>query len=92
MEGVISWQNLLEIGNNASEGNLRARLANIAINQVVIMETRVNYAVSEKEVSCDDIDKDDMGDRVDLLTRLTGVTGQQARLGSHGLYSAVLVV
>ena len=92
MEGVISWQNLLEIGNNASEGNLRARLANIAINQVVIMETRVNYAVSEKEVSCDDIDKDDMGDRVDLLTRLTGVTGQQARLGSHWLYSAVLVV
>ena len=33
-----------------------------------------------------------MGDRVDLLTRLTGVTGQQAPLGSHGLYSAVLVV
>jgi len=33
VEGVISWQNLLEIGNNASEGNLRARLANIAINQ-----------------------------------------------------------
>ena len=92
MEGVISWQNLLEIGNNASEGNLRARLANIAINQGVIMETRVNYAVSEKEVSCDDIDKDDKGDRVDLLARLTGVTGQQAPLGSHGLYSAALVV
>ena len=42
VEGVISWQNLLEIGNNASEGNLRARLANIAINQVVIMETRLS--------------------------------------------------
>ena len=47
VEGVISWQHLLEIGNNASEGNLRARLANIAINQVVVMETRP----SEMEVS-----------------------------------------
>jgi len=27
VEGVISWQHLLEIENNASEGNLRARLA-----------------------------------------------------------------
>ena len=44
---MISWQHLLEIGNNASEGNLRARLANIAINQVVVMETRP----SEMEVS-----------------------------------------
>ena len=36
MEGVISWQQLLDIGNNASDGNLRSRLANIAINQVVM--------------------------------------------------------
>jgi len=33
LEGVISWQQLLDLGSNASDGNLRARLANIAINQ-----------------------------------------------------------
>jgi len=33
LEGVISWQQLLDIGSTASDENLRARLANIAINQ-----------------------------------------------------------
>ena len=33
---MISWQQLLDIGNNASDENLRGRLANIAINQVVM--------------------------------------------------------
>ena len=34
---MISWQQLLDLGSNASDGNLRARLANIAINQVMMM-------------------------------------------------------
>ena len=32
----------------------------------------VNYAVSEKEAGCDDIDMDDKGDRGDAMTGLIG--------------------
>ena len=46
LEGVISWQQLLAIGNNASDGNLRSRLANIAINQVVMWVMMVRGDIS----------------------------------------------
>ena len=33
-EGVLSWSDLVRLGNSTSDTNLSARLANIAINQV----------------------------------------------------------
>ena len=44
----------------------------------------LKYAASEKEVGCDDVDKDDKGDRVDV-TRLTDCIGLYlAALGCNG--------
>ena len=55
MEGVISWQQLLDIGNNASDGNLRSRLANIAINQVVMWVVMVRGDICSFPHSCDNL-------------------------------------
>ena len=52
--------------------------------RLVIELDLVNYAVSEKEVGCDDIDRGDTADRA------TGFTGQWAALGAAGLYWAVI--
>ena len=49
-----------------------------------------NYAVLEKEVGCDDVDKADLGDRSGMANRATGLTGQWAALGCTVLYCAVL--
>ena len=37
----------------------------------------VNYAISEKEVGCDDVDKDDKGDWATQLTDGSGCQGGQ---------------
>ena len=39
-----------------------------------------NYAISEKEVGCDNVDKPDKGDRGGRVTRLTGFTERWAAL------------
>ena len=44
----------------------------------------------KRNEGCDDVDKDDKGDRGGGVTRLTGFTGKWAALGSSGLYSAHL--
>lgn len=43
-------------------------------------KTIVNYAISEKEVGCDNVDKPDKGDRGGRVTRLTGFTERWAAL------------
>ena len=52
-------------------------------------QDQVNYAVSEKEVGCDDDDKNDKGDMVDTADRAKVFTLDP--LGCNGVYRAVLV-
>ena len=47
-EGVLSWSDLVRLGNSTSDTNLSARLANIAINQV----SKIIYVKLQRHYQC----------------------------------------
>ena len=69
-------------------------IAFVEHTKIILYQTEAHYGVSEKEVDCDDVDKDDKGDSVNgwpgnVIQRAIGCTGTWvywARVGCSGVY------